>query len=145
MVFNLGSCSCSTGLMFVSAWLILIFAIVLEVIGIAFMRLSDGLTRLWPTLGAAAFYLTSVVLIVMAADTIGIGVTYAVWSGMGTAMVAAMGWVVFGERITGLRAVCIAAIILGVVGLKLLNEHAPVVAAELPSSLDALSIEGSGR
>jgi small multidrug resistance pump len=130
--------------MFISAWLILIFAIVLEVIGIAFMRLSDGLTRLWPTVGAAVFYLTSVVLIVMAAETIGIGVTYAVWSGMGTAMVAAMGWVVFGERITALRAVCISAIILGVVGLKLINDHSAASAADVPAIADEAPADGSG-
>ncbi len=131
--------------MFVSAWLVLIFAIVLEVIGIALMRLSDGLTRLWPTLGAALFYLTSVVLIVIAADTIGIGVTYAVWSGMGTAMVAAMGWVVFGEQITGLRAMCIGAIIVGVVGLKLLNTHVPAVEAESAAPRNVQSADGADQ
>ena len=115
--------------MHLSAWFILVFAIALEVIGIAFMRYSEGLTRPWHTLGAAVFYLTSVSLIVVSAETIGIGVTYAVWSGLGTAAVAAMGAIVFKERLSVVRVLCISAIIAGVMGLKLLAPHAAPEAA----------------
>lgn len=123
----------------VSAWLILLLAIGLEVAGIAFMRMSDGLTKPLHTAAAAILYLTSVGLIVVAAEPIGIGVTYAVWSGLGTAAVAALGILAFNEKLSIPRALSIGAIILGVVGLKLLTPHPPIE----PASFDAQSAEAS--
>jgi small multidrug resistance pump len=125
--------------MHVSAWLVLIFAIGLEVVGIAFMRMSDGLTKPLHTAAAAIFYLTSVGLIVVAAESIGIGVTYAVWSGLGTAAVAALGALAFDEKLSVPRALSITAIIVGVVGLKLLTPHAAVE----PAAFDATPAEAA--
>ena len=127
--------------MFVSSWLILFIAIVLEVIGIAFMRLSDGLSRLWPTVAAAVFYTGSVGLIVVAAETIGIAVTYAIWSGLGTALVAAMGVIVFGEKLTPLRLASITAIILGVFGLKLVGS--PHGAADAVHTIEGSAVDSA--
>jgi small multidrug resistance pump len=123
----------------VSSWLVLIRAIGLEVAGIAFMRTSDGLTKPLHTAAAAIFYLTSVGLIVVAAESIGIGVTYAVWSGLGTAAVAALGVLAFNEKLSVPRALSIAAIILGVVGLKLLTPHPPIE----PVAFDAQSAQAA--
>ncbi|WP_424951247.1 DMT family transporter [Deinococcus sp.] len=100
-------------------WLLLAFAIGAEVIGSASLRASDGFTRLLPSvvmaLGyAAAFYLMSQIL-----KTLPLGVTYVVWSGVGTALTAVIGWTFFRDAFHWPALGGIALIILGVVVLNL--------------------------
>ncbi len=100
-------------------WLLLGAAIVAEVIGSASLRASEGFTRLLPSalvaVGyAAAFYLMSQIL-----KQLPLGVTYAVWSGVGTALTAIIGWTYFRDAFQWTALGGIALIILGVVVLNL--------------------------
>lgn len=100
-------------------WLILIFAIALEVAGTTCMRLSHGFTKPVPSVLLFVFYLASLSVLTLALRKIEISVAYAVWSGLGTALIATIGFVYFRETVTALKVVSIVLIVAGVVGLNL--------------------------
>ncbi|MFO7962734.1 MAG: multidrug efflux SMR transporter [Desulfobacterales bacterium] len=100
-------------------WLYLISAILLEVAGTTSMKLSDGFTKPIPSIFLFVFYAASFVALTFALKRIEVGVAYAVWSGVGTALIAIIGIIFFRETITALKCISLMLIILGVVGLNL--------------------------
>lgn len=102
-----------------SSWLLLALAILLEVAGTTCMKLSQGLTRLGPTVGIAGFYLASFVCVALALERIEVGLAYAIWAGLGIVLITLVGVFYFGETMTGWRALCITLIVFGVIGLNL--------------------------
>ena len=100
-------------------WLFLAGAIALEVAGTTSMKLSEGFTRLVPSVLLFLFYAASFVALTFALRSIEVSVAYAVWSAVGTALIAGIGILYFGEAATFLKFVCIVLIIVGVVGLNL--------------------------
>ena len=105
------------------SWVILFFAIVFEVAGTMTLKFTEGMTRLWPTVLMFAFYLVSLFGLSVAVSKIPVGTAYAVWSGVGTLMVAIMGVLWFKEQVTLLRSVSTLLIIIGVAGLYLTGSH----------------------
>lgn len=101
------------------SWLLLMGAIVAEVGGTTCLKLSYGFTRLVPSLGVFVLYSLSFVLLAAVLKAMDVSVAYAIWSGVGTALVAAIGILVFGEPLSAARLVSLGFIILGVVGLQL--------------------------
>jgi small multidrug resistance pump len=101
------------------SWLILFFAIVFEVGGTLTLKFTDSMTRLWPTLLMFALYLASLFGLSVAVARIPVGTAYAVWSGLGTLMVAVIGVFWFKEQVTLLRGVSTVLIVIGVAGLYL--------------------------
>jgi small multidrug resistance pump len=98
-------------------------AIVLEVGATALLTKTDGFTNpVWTALvlGAysAAFWLLSIIV-----RTVPVSVTYAIWSGVGTALVAVVGWAVLDESLGWVKVICLSMIIGGVVGLNLVGLH----------------------
>jgi quaternary ammonium compound-resistance protein SugE len=83
------------------------------------MKSSEGFTRLMPSLLTVATGLTSVVLLSLAMRTLPMGTGYAVWTGIGAAGTAIVGIAVMGDSAAPLRVLCIALILAGVIGLKL--------------------------
>ena len=100
-------------------WLFLAGAIVLEVAGTTAMKLSEGFTRLAPSVLIFVFYSASFVALTFALKKIEVSVAYAVWSGIGTALIAAIGILYFREEATALKFISLLLIIIGVVGLNL--------------------------
>jgi small multidrug resistance pump len=100
-------------------WFFLAGAIVLEVAGTTSMKLSEGFTKLVPSVLLFVFYAASFVVLTFALKKIEVSVAYAVWSGVGTALVAAIGILYFREAATVLKFISILLIIIGVVGLNL--------------------------
>ncbi|WP_423821038.1 multidrug efflux SMR transporter [Salinisphaera sp. SPP-AMP-43] len=100
-------------------WLILAAAIVAEVIGTTCLKMSGGLSRFWPVTGMIVFYGASFVGLALALRSIDMSVAYAIWSGLGVALITVVGVFGFGEAFTIARAVCIVLILLGVIGLNL--------------------------
>lgn len=94
-------------------------AIVLEICGTTSLKLSDGFTRIGPSGAVVLCYIASFALLSLALRGIELSVAYAVWSGVGTAVVAAIGIVWFGENAGGWKLLCLALIVLGVAGLHL--------------------------
>ena len=101
------------------AWWVLAAAIVLEVCGTTCMRLSDGFSRLVPSVLIFVFYAGAFSLNVMVVRVLGLGLTYAVWSGVGTLLTAIIGCLLFDEPATALKLASTGLIIVGVVGMQL--------------------------
>ncbi|MGI5468087.1 DMT family transporter [Streptomyces sp. CA-132043] len=94
-------------------------AILVEVLATTAMKYSEGFTKLWPSLGTAVGYLIAFVLLAQTLKTMSVGTTYAIWSGAGTAVIAAIGMLFLGEAANAARLIGIALIIGGVVMLNL--------------------------
>lgn len=100
-------------------WTYLVLAILLEVSGTTCMKLSEGFTRTVPSILLFVFYSLSFGMLTLALKRIDVSVAYAVWSGVGTALIATIGVLWFKEPITALKLISLALIIGGVVGLNL--------------------------
>jgi small multidrug resistance pump len=101
------------------AWLYLILAILAEVAGTTSMKMSEGFTRLVPSLSVAVFYALSIGLLGLSLKKMDVSVAYAVWSGLGVAVIAVIGVMWFEEPVTALKLLSLALIVAGVVGLNL--------------------------
>jgi small multidrug resistance pump len=100
-------------------WLFLLVAILLEVVGTTSMKLSHGFTRWVPSLVMAVCYIASLTVLNFALKKIDVSMAYAIWSGVGTALIAAIGIYWFREPVTPMKLGAIALIIAGVIGLHL--------------------------
>lgn len=99
-------------------WLYLCFAGVLECFWAIGLKQSEGFTKLWPSLITAVLIITSLGMLSLAMKTIPVGTAYAVWAGIGAALLALYGIMFMGESASLIRLACIFFIILGVTGLK---------------------------
>ncbi|MGW2251298.1 DMT family transporter [Kitasatospora sp. NPDC001660] len=104
-------------------YLLLTFAILSEVCATSCLKLTEGFSKFWPSAGVAVGYVLSFWLLGRALKHIPVSVAYAVWSGAGTAAVAGIGVVAFGESLGKLQLLGIALIIVGVVVLNLKGGH----------------------
>ena len=96
---------------------LLLAAIVIEVVATASLPKTDGFRDPGWTV-AASIWLLSVVV-----RTLPVSIAYALWAGIGTALVAVVGTVVLGESMTTLKAVSLGMIVVGVIGLNLAGAH----------------------
>ena len=99
-------------------WFYLASAILFEVAGTTSMKLSQGFTRLLPSVLLFVFYAISFVSLTFAVKKIDMSVSYAIWSGIGTALIALIGVYWFKEPMTLLKIFSMVLIILGVIGLN---------------------------
>jgi quaternary ammonium compound-resistance protein SugE len=104
------------------AWVILFVAGLFEIGWAVGLKYSAGFTRLWPSLGTAVSLVLSMGLLGVALRTLPLGTAYAVWTGIGTIGTALLGIALFREPATAARLVCIALIVAGIVGLKLVTK-----------------------
>ncbi|MDH6576638.1 multidrug efflux SMR transporter [Kitasatospora sp. MAP5-34] len=104
-------------------YLLLALAITSEVCATSCLKLTDGFSRLWPSLGVGIGYALSFLLLGRALKHIPVSIAYAVWSGAGTAAVAGIGVLAFGEQLGRLQWIGIALVIVGVVVLNLRTSH----------------------
>ena len=103
-------------------WILLVVAIVLEVVGTTNMKLSEGFSKLVPSVLVLFFYALSIVALTFAVHRLDVSVAYAVWSGMGTALVAMIGIWFFQESLTTTKVIALVLIIVGVAILHLTSE-----------------------
>lgn len=100
-------------------WLALSGAIAFEIVGTLSLRSTDGFRRLAPTLVVLAAYAVSFWLLSVALRGIEVGVAYAIWSAVGTTVIAAFGILAWGESVSTLKVVSLGLVVVGVVGLNL--------------------------
>ncbi|MER5335368.1 multidrug efflux SMR transporter [Micromonospora sp. NPDC002717] len=105
------------------AYVFLLLAISAEVLGTSLLKATDGFTRLWPTLGLAVAYLAAFGMLSLAVRDIPVGVAYAMWSGLGTAAIVAIGAVFLGEPLSVTKVVGVGLVIAGVVVLNVGGAH----------------------
>ena len=100
-------------------WLYLIGAIIFEVGGTTSMKLSEGFTKPLFIIPLAICYALSLGLLTLALKRIDVGTAYAIWSGLGTALIAVIGFIAFRDALSVLKVVSLGLFIIGVVGLRL--------------------------
>jgi small multidrug resistance pump len=100
-------------------WFYLACAIFFEVAGTTSMKLSKDFTNIFPSILLFVFYAASFVTLTLTLKKIDVSVTYAIWSGVGTTLIATIGILYFREPATVLKLVSIGFIIAGVAGLNL--------------------------
>ncbi len=103
------------------AWTILFIAGLLEIGWAIGLKFTEGFTRLVPSALTGICMVGSIVLLGLALKTLPVGTAYAVWTGIGTVGTAILGIVLFGEPATALRLGCIALIVSGIIGLKVVT------------------------
>ncbi|KAK3245076.1 hypothetical protein CYMTET_43673 [Cymbomonas tetramitiformis] len=101
------------------AWALLGLTIVLEVIGSTMMKLSNGFTNFVPSVIVIVAYVSCVVALTYSLKYFELSTAYAIWSGVGTFLTAAVGIALFHESVSFMKIASIGLIILGVVGLNL--------------------------
>jgi quaternary ammonium compound-resistance protein SugE len=103
------------------AWVYLFFAGLFEVGWAVGLKFTAGFTRLVPSLWTVASMVISLGLLGLALKTLPLGTAYAIWTGVGTVGTVLVGIILFRESADVLRLVCIALIIAGIAGLKLVS------------------------
>ncbi len=103
------------------AWVVLFVAGLFELGWAVGLKYTEGFTRLWPTIGTVISVVLSMGLLGVALRTLPVGTGYAVWTGIGTVGTAVLGIILFREPATAGRLFCIALIVAGIVGLKIVS------------------------
>lgn len=103
------------------AWLILAIAGLFETAWAIGLKYTDGFTRLWPTVGTVIAMVISVFMLGLAMRTLPVGTAYAVWTGIGTLGTVVLGIYLFGDSANAGRLLCVAMILAGIIGLKILS------------------------
>ena len=105
------------------AWILLFFAISSEVIGTSFLKLSEGFSKPIPTLVVLVAYATSMLLLSRVVQTIPLGITYALWSGIGIIAIVLVGLFAYKQVPSPGQLVGIATITAGVIIVNLTGKH----------------------
>jgi len=105
------------------AYLFLLAAIACEVVATSLLKSTQGFTRLWPTVGCLTGYAVAFAFLSQAVKQVPVGVAYAMWSGLGTAAIVAIGVVFLDEPMSATKLLGVALIISGVVLLNLRGAH----------------------
>jgi small multidrug resistance pump len=99
-------------------WLFLAIAIASEVVATSALKAADGFSRAAPSVVVVVGYGAAFYFLSLALRAIPVGVAYAIWSGVGIALIALIGWALYGQRLDG---VAIAGLLLIVAGIVVLN------------------------
>jgi quaternary ammonium compound-resistance protein SugE len=105
------------------AWAFLLLAGLFEVGWAVGLKQTDGFTRLVPSVLTLGSMVVSIGLLGLALRTLPLGTAYAVWTGIGTVGTVVVGMMLYGEPATVIRLGCVALIMTGIVGLKLVSAH----------------------
>jgi quaternary ammonium compound-resistance protein SugE len=119
------------------AWWLLLLAGLFEIGWAVGLKYTDGLTRFWPTVGTGVSLVASMVLLALAVRHIPLGTAYAVWTGIGAVGAVVLGIFLFREPASAGRIACLALIVGGIVGLKLLSPTQPAGPGEQRSVASA--------
>ncbi|MHC1755068.1 MAG: multidrug efflux SMR transporter [Methanosarcina sp.] len=98
---------------------LLLLAIAFEVCGTTCMKLSEGFSKLVPSILIFVFYAISFFFFTLALKGIDVSIAYAIWAGLGTALITAIGIFWFKEPATALKMISLVVVIAGVIGLHL--------------------------
>ncbi len=99
-------------------WIILSMAIIIESIGLTFMKTANGLSKFYPSLYMFICYIICLCLLTIAVKKIDLGLAYAIWSGVGTALICIIGIIFFNEIYTLYKLIGLLMIIIGILLLK---------------------------
>ena len=107
-----------------STWIILIVAVFGEVVATTSLKLSEGFTKLVPSVVVVIGYAIAFYCLSLTLKSIPLGIAYAVWSGLGIVTVSILGWLLFGQKLDFWAILGMLLIVSGVVVLNLLSKTA---------------------
>lgn len=97
-------------------------AIVAEVIATTFLKESQGFTKFWPSVVTAAGYGVAFYCLAQTLNTIPTGIAYAIWSGVGIILIAAIAWVFQGQRLDAPAIIGMGLIIAGCIVMNVFSK-----------------------
>jgi len=100
-------------------WLLLLLAVSAEIVGTSCLKLTQGFSRPWPTLLVLVAYGIAFLLLSRVVDTIPLGITYALWSGIGIVAIVLIGVLAYRQVPTPAQLVGIGLITAGVITVNL--------------------------
>lgn len=103
-------------------WLFLLLAILSEVVGTSALKYADGFARLWPSVAVIAGYASAFYFLSLTLKTMPVGIAYAIWSGVGTALIVLIGWIFMGQKLDLPAMVGIFLIVSGVAVLNIFSK-----------------------
>lgn len=104
-------------------WLLLTGAIVAEVVATSALKASDGFSRVMPSLITILGYAIAFYLLALTLRTIPVGMAYAIWSGVGTVLIALVAWILYGQKLDLPAVIGMALIIAGVIVLNVFSKN----------------------
>lgn len=99
-------------------WALLALGIFFEIIALAFMKKSEGFTKLIPILLVLLFYSMALGCLILVLRKMDASVAYAIWASAGILVMTIIGITWLGEPVTPIKLISMALIIAGVVGLE---------------------------
>ncbi len=106
-------------------WIFLCIAIISEVVATSALKATEDFTRLWPSGVVLVGYAVAFYFLTLSLRTIPVGIAYAIWSGLGTALIAAAAWVLYGQALDAAALLGIALIVSGVVIMNVYSTAIP--------------------
>ncbi|MCW2478285.1 SMR family transporter [Candidatus Symbiopectobacterium sp. NZEC135] len=103
-------------------YLFLSLAIVAEVIATSALKLSDGFSRLMPSIVTVIFYGVSFYCLSLTMRTLPTGIIYAIWSGVGIVLIATVSWLFYGQKLDLPAILGMLLIVLGVIVINLFSK-----------------------
>ncbi|MEK5231390.1 multidrug efflux SMR transporter [Lysinibacillus sp. FSL H8-0500] len=103
------------------SWLFLVLAGIMEVGGVIFLKLSEGFTKIKPTIMLIIFMGLSFIALSISLKEIPVSIGYGIWTGIGAAGSVLIGMMVFKEPKDAKKLVLVGGIIISIVGLKLVS------------------------
>lgn len=100
-------------------WVYLGIAIISDVLATIFLKLSDGLSNTFYSIGTLILYFNCFLCLSLALKMIDVSIAYAVWAGLGVILISVIGIIFFNEPINAIKIISTILIVVGVVGLKL--------------------------
>jgi small multidrug resistance pump len=105
-------------------YLILFLAVLCEGLGTTSLQASQQFTRFWPSVGVVAGFGMAFFLMTIVLKTLPLGITYAIWSGLGICLTAFLGWAVFRQGIDLPALLGMGMIIAGIVVINVFSSTA---------------------
>lgn len=103
-------------------WMYLLIAGIFEISWAVGLKFSHGFTQLIPSILTVAGMIASFYFLALALKNLPLGTAYAIWTGIGTLGTVILGIILFKEPVSAVRLLCIAFIITGITGLKLISK-----------------------
>ena len=106
-------------------YLMLLIAIIAEVAATSALKAADGFTKLWPSVIVVVGYATAFYFLSLTVRVIPVGIVYAIWSGVGIALIALVGWLILGQKLDLPAIAGIGLIAAGVMVISLFSASVP--------------------
>ncbi len=106
-------------------YLMLLIAIIAEVAATSALKAADGFTKLWPSVIVVVGYATAFYFLSLTVRVIPVGIVYAIWSGVGIALIALVGWLILGQKLDVPAIAGIGLIAAGVMVISLFSGSVP--------------------